>query len=165
MKIRELILALIIIGYLLSVFSFLAFQNSIAFENNKDIPMQMIKLDMVDNTTVTTSYEIENPNSNASESTIVFQAIMGAAMRMGFVLPFVIAGFGFIGLPMGLTQIHLFTHPESTRVVILWIIAMSTIPINYIFTKDIPLWRRIPYIYVIAALLSGTPMFFNNFGG
>lgn len=162
MKTREIILVLIIIGYLLANLSFLAFQNSIEFEKNKDRPMQMIKLDMINNTTITTSYELENPNSNASTSTVVFQAIMGSAMKMGFALPFAIAGIGLVGVPIGLFQNNFVIHPEGYRVMGLWLIAMSTIPINYLFTKDIPLFRRIPYIYLLAAIISGTPMLLNS---
>jgi hypothetical protein len=34
------------------------------------------------------------------------------------------------------------------------------------FTKNIPLYRRVPYIYLLAAIISGTPMLLNeNFGG
>jgi len=44
-------------------------------------------------------------------------------------------------------------------------IAIITIPINYMFTKDIPLYRRVPYIYLLAAMISGTPIIINeNFG-
>ncbi|PIW35135.1 MAG: hypothetical protein COW26_05240 [Nitrosopumilales archaeon CG15_BIG_FIL_POST_REV_8_21_14_020_33_23] len=55
--------------------------------------------------------------------------------------------------------------PEGLRVLVFWIVAMITIPLNYMFTKNIPLWRRIPYIYLLAAIVSGTPLLLNeNFG-
>ena len=158
MKTRKLILVLIIVGYLLSVFSFFAFQNSIIFENNKDRPMQMIKLDMIGNTTITTSYEIESPYLNASASTIIFQAIMGTAMKMGFALPFVIGGLGLTSVPMILITNNFVIPPEAYRTMVFWIIAIITIPINYMFTKDIPLWLRIPYIYLLVVIISGTPI-------
>ncbi len=149
MKTRELFLVLIIIGYLLSVFSFLAFQNSIEFQNNKDIPMQMIKLDMVGNITTTTSYEIENPNSNASVSEMVSLVIMGTAMRFAFALPFAIAGLGMIGGPIALITTSFVIPPEGYRVMAFWLVAMSTIPLTFLLSKDIPLYRRIPYIYLM----------------
>jgi len=162
MKSRELILVLIIVGYLLANLSFLGFQHSIEFENNKDRPMQMVELF---GNGSSRSYEMENPNSNASVSTTIFQAIMGAATKMGFALPFVIGGLGLIGGPMALITNNFVMPPEAYRVMVFWIIAMITIPINYIFTKDIPLWLRIPYIYILAAIISGTPILLSeNFG-
>jgi len=155
MKTRELILVLIIIGYLLSVFSYLVIEYSITFENNKDIPMQMVEL--FGNGT-TRSFEIENPSPDPD----IFTSIFAAGMRVAFALPFAIAGLGLVSVPIGLLQTHLFVPPEGFRVLVFWIIAMITIPINYLFTKDIPLWRRIPYIYLLPALISGTPLLLNS---
>jgi len=96
----------------------------------------------------------------------VFIGIITMLGLVAFALPFAIAGLGLVFVPIGLLQTHLFVPPEGFRVLVFWIIAMITIPINYIFTKDIPLWRRIPYIYLLAAIISGTPMLLNeNFGG
>lgn len=162
MKSRELILVLIMVGYLLAILSFLAFQNSIVFENNKDQSLQMVE---VFGNGTTRSYEVENPNSNASASTTIFQAIMGAAMKMGFALPFVIAGLGFIGGPMAFLHGNLSLSPDGLRVVVFLILSFISIPINYMLTKDIPLWARIPYIYLLAAIISGTPILLSeNFG-
>ncbi len=159
MKTRELILVSIIIGYLLAVFSFLVIEYSITFENNKDRPIQMVELF---GNGSTRSFEIENPAPDPD----IFTSIFAAGMRVAFALPFAIAGLGLVAAPIGLLQTHLFVPPEGFRVLVFWIIAMSTIPIIYMFTKDIPLWRRIPYIYLLAAIISGTPMLLNeNFGG
>ena len=155
MKTRELILVLIIIGYLLANFSFLVFEYSITFENNKDRPIQMVEL--FGNGT-TRSFEVENPAPDPD----VFTSIFAAGMRFAFALPFAIAGLGLVSVPIGLFQNNFVIPPEGFRVLVYWIIAMITIPINYMFTKDIPLWRRIPYIYLLAAIISITPMIFNE---
>ena len=153
------LIVLIIIGYLLSVFSFLAFQYSIEFENNKDRPIQMVE--MFGNGT-TRSYEIENPSPDPD----IFTSIFAAAMRVAFALPFAIAGIGLVSVPIGLLQTHLFVPPEGFRVLVFWIIAMISIPISVMLTKNISLYRRVPYIYLLAAIISGTPMLLNdNFGG
>ncbi len=159
MKTRELILVSIIIGYLFAVFSFLVLEYSITFENNKDRPIQMVELF---GNGSTRSFEIENPAPDPD----IFTSIFAAGMRVAFALPFAIAGLGLVAAPIGLLQTHLLVPPDGFRVLVFWIIAMSTIPIIYMFTKDIPLWRRIPYIYLLAAIISGTPMLLNeNFGG
>ncbi len=137
MKTKELILALIIVGYLLAIFSFLAFQNSIVFENNKDRPMQMIKLDMICNTAITTSYEIESPHSNANASTIAFQAIMGAALRMGFALPFVIGGLGLIGGPMALITNNFVLPPEAYRGMVFWICNVFYVKLKFLYNTTL----------------------------
>ena len=158
LKTRELILVSIIIGYVLVVFSFLVLEYSITFEKNKDIPIQMVELF---GNGSTRSFEIENPSPDPD----IFTSIFAAGMKIGFPLPFAIAGLGLVGAPIGFLQTHLFVPPEGFRVLVFWIIAMISIPINYLFTKDIPLLRRIPYIYLLAAIISGTPMLLNeNFG-
>jgi len=158
MKTRELIPVLIIIGYLLAVFSFLVIENEIKFQNYEPKPIQMVEL--FGNGT-TRSFEIENPSPDPD----IFTSIFAAGMRVSFALPFAIAGLGLVAAPIGLLQTHLFVPPEGFRVLVFWIVAMISIPINYMFTKDIPLWRRIPYIYLLAAIISGTPMILNeNFG-
>ena len=158
MKSRESILVLIIIGYLLANFSFLVFEYGITFENNKDIPIQMVEL--FGNGT-TRSFEIENPSPDPD----IFTSISAAGMRMIFALPFAIAEIGMVSVPIGLLQTHLFVPPEGFRILVFWVIAMITIPISYVFSRDIPLWRRIPYVYLLAAIISGTPLLLNeNFG-
>jgi len=155
MKTRELILVLIIIGYLLAVFSFLVIENEIKFQNYEPKPIQMVEL--FGNGT-TRSFEIENPSPDPD----IFTSIFAAGMRVSFALPFAIAGLGLVAAPIGLLQTHLFVPPEGFRLLVFWIVAMISIPINYMFTKDIPLWRRIPYIYLLAAIISGTPLILNS---
>jgi len=158
MKTRELVLVSVIIGYLLAVFSFLVLEYSVIFENNKDVPIQMVEL--FGNGSVR-NFEVENPSPDPD----IFTSIFAAGMRVAFALPFAIAGLGLVGAPIGFLQTHLFVPPEGFRVLVFWIIAMVTIPINYLFTKNIPLYRRIPYIYFLAAIISGTPLLLNeNFG-
>ena len=158
MKSRESILVLTIIGYLLANFSFLVFEYNITFENNKDISIQMVEL--FGNGT-TRNFEIENPSPDPD----IFTSISAAGGRVAFALPFAIAGLGMVSVPIGLLQTHLFVPPEGFRVLVFWIIAMITIPISYVLSRDIPLWRRIPYVYLLAAIISGTPLLLNeNFG-
>ena len=160
MKSREKIIVLIIIGYLLVNLSILAINYSITFENNKDQSLQMVE---VYGNGTTRSYEIESPEPNIFM--IIIYGILAGAMRLIFVISMGLAGFGLIIIPMGFLEFHVWESPEGFRVVVFWIIAMITIPINYMFTKDIPIWRRIPYIYVLAAIISITPMIFTeNFG-
>ena len=162
MKTRELFLVLIIIGYLLSVFSFLVIEYSITFEANKDRPIMMVKLDMIDNVTTATRYEVPNPAPDPD----IFTSIFAAMGRFAFALPFAIAGLGMIGGPMALITTSFVIPPEGYRVMAFWLVAMSTIPLTFLLSKDIPLYRRIPYIYLLAALISGTPLLFNSrFGG
>jgi len=157
MKTRELILVSIIIGYVLVNFSLIVLQNGVSFEN-KDQSMHMIEV--FDNGT-TRSFEIDNPTPIPE----IFASILGATIRLAYSLSMAIVGIGMVSTPIGFLQTHLFVSPEGFRVLVFWIIAMITIPINYLFTKDIPLWRRIPYIYLLAAIISATPMILNeNFG-
>jgi hypothetical protein len=59
----------------------------------------------------------------------------------------------------------LFSSPEGFRVLVVWIIAMISIPITFHLSKEIMLWRRVLYIYVIAAIIAGIPiMLSENFG-
>jgi hypothetical protein len=160
LKTRELILVLIIIGYVLSVLFYLALEYGVEFENNKDKPIQMVEL--FGNGT-TRSFEIEKP---ALPAPSIFLGILGAGMKLVYALPFTIAGLGLVAAPIGLLQTHLFVPPEGFRVLVFWIIAMSTIPLTFLLSKDILRWRRILYIYLLAAIISGTPMLLNkNFGG
>jgi len=109
----------------------------------------------------TRSYEIDNPSSNPE----IISSILRATVSLSYSLPMAIVGIGMISAPIGFLQTHLLVTPEGFRVLVFWIIAMITIPITYLFTKDIPLWRRIPYIYLLAAIISATPMILNeNFG-
>ena len=154
---NEKILALVILGIILSTFSVLTVQYSIQHEENKDKPMQMVKLD--GNTT--TRYEVQPPPAPPS----IIVGMLSAVMKLAYAFPFAVAGFSLFVTPMGLLQTHLFSSPEGFRVLVVWIIAMISIPITFYLSKEITLWRRVLYIYVIAAIISGIPiMLSENFG-
>jgi hypothetical protein len=160
MKTRELILVLIIIGYVLAVFSFLVIEYEIKLQNYEPKPIPMVELF---GNGSTRSFEIENPPGPYPS---LSSSIGISVMRLSFALPFAIAGLGLVAAPIGLLQTHLFVPPEGFRVLVFWIIAMSTIPLTFLLSKDILRWRRILYIYLLAAIISGTPMLLNeNFGG
>ena len=158
MKTRELILASVILAYVIAVFSFIAFEYSIQFESNKNKPISMVELF---GNGSSRSFEVDNPSPEPDAFTSIFATLM----RFSFAMPFAIAGLGLVAAPIGLLQTHLFVPPEGFRVLVFWIAAMITVPINYLYTKNIPLWRRLPYIYLSTAIVSGTPLLLNeNFG-
>ena len=155
---NERILALVMLGIILSMFSVLSIQYSIQHEENKDKPMQMVTLD--GNVTITHKVQQTPP----APSSIV-TGMIGAFMKLAYALPFAIAGFGLFVTPMGLLQTHLFSSPGGFRVLVFWIIAMASIPITLYLSKEITLWRRVPYIYSISAIIAGIPiMLSENFG-
>lgn len=157
---NEKILGLVILGIILATTSVHAVQYGIQHEENKDRPMQMVKLDMIGNTTTTTSYEI--PTSNPVP---ILTGILSALMKMGYALPFVIAGIGFIGGPMAFLHGNLSLSADGLRMVVFLILSIISIPITFYISREIVFWRRIPYIYVIAALISGIPILLSkNFG-
>ena len=158
MKTREITLVSVIVVYVVAVFSFVAYEYSIQFENNKNRLIPMVELF---GNGSSRSFEIENPSPDPD----AFTSIFATMSRFSFAMPFAIAGLGMVAAPIGLIQTHLFVPPEGFRVLVFWIAAMISIPLNYVFTKNIPLWRRIPYIYFLAAIVSGTPLLLNeNFG-
>jgi len=159
MRTRELILALIIIGYLVAVFSFLVIEYEVQFQNYEPEPMQMVEL--FGNGSAR-SFEMENPPISYPS---IFASMGMSAMRFFYALPFAIAGIGLIFTPIGFLQTHLFVPPEGFRLLVFWTMAIITIPLSFLLSKDVSLWRRILYIYVLAAIISGTPMILNeNFG-
>jgi len=154
---NEKVLALVILGIILSTFSVLAVQYSIQHEENKDKPMQMVKIDG----DTTTSYEVQPPPAPPS----IITGMLGAFMKLAYALPFAMAGFSLFVTPMGLLQTPLFSSPEGLRVLVVWIIAIISIPITFYLSKEITLWRRVLYIYFIAAIIAGIPiMLSENFG-
>ncbi len=89
MKTVELVLVLVIVGYILANFTFLAIEYSIEFENNKDIPIQMVE---PFGNGSSRSFEIKNPSPDPD----IFASISAATMRVAFALPFAIAGLGLV---------------------------------------------------------------------
>lgn len=155
----ELIFASIIIGYLLAVFSAVVVEYEIERQDYVAEPFQMVEL--FGNGTVR-NYEIENtfePN--------LFTSIAQTLSRISFALPFVLGGLGLWNIPLSMYY-GSFTMPPDplNQVLIFLIVSIVSIPVTILLSKGIPMWRRIPYIYLIAALISGTPILFSsNFGG
>ena len=159
MKTRELILVLIILGYSVAVFSFLVIEYEIKLQNSGPEPMQMVEL--FGNGSVR-NFEIEN---TSEQHLSIFASLGMSFLRLLYALTFAVAGIGLIFAPIGFLQTHLFVPPEGFRLLVFWIIAVITIPLTFLLSKDIVWWRRILYIYLIAAIISGTPMILNeNFG-
>lgn len=154
---NEKILALVILGILLSIFSVLSIQYSIQHEENKEKPMQMVTLDG----NATMAYDVQSPPAPPS----IITGMLGAFMKLAYALPFAIVGFSLFVTPIGLLQTHLFSSPDGFRVLVFWIIAIVSIPITFYLSKEIILWRRVLYIYSISAIIAGIPiMLSENFG-
>src|SRR5690606_22106801 len=93
------------------------------------------------------NYEIEQPPLPAPTMVL---GILGAGMKLAFALPFVLTGIGIWGMALVFVNPALPLQPEIFhRWLLFFIPSMIVIPINYILTKDIPLWRRIPYMYLL----------------
>ena len=154
---NEKILALVMLGIILSTFSALSVQYSIQHEENKDKPIQMVNLD--GNTT--TRYEIQPPPSPPA----IIVGMMGASMKLAFALPFALSGFSiFVGF-IGLYETGFDINRDIYHYAIYWTLSIISIPITFYLSREMPLWRRIPYIYFIAGLISGIPiMLSENFG-
>ena len=156
MKTRELILISIIIGYLLAVFSFLVIEYEIKFQNYERKPIPMVELF---GNGSTRNYEIENPAPDPN----LFTSISISMVRFAFALPFVVAGIGIWGIPIAMIHGNFAMPPETPyHVLVFWMLSMISIPVTTIFSKGIPLWRRIPYIYLIAVLIGGTSILLNS---
>jgi len=155
---KELIFASITIGYLLAVFSIIVIEYEVERQNYVAQPIQMVEL--FGNGT-TRNYEIENtfePN--------LFTSIAGTMIRFSFALPFVLGGFGLWNIPLSMYYGN-FTMPLEPpyQVLIFLIVSIASIPVTILLSKGIPMWRRIPYIYLIAVLIGGTPILLSsNFG-
>ena len=153
MKTREIIFIIFLVAYTSTVFAVVAIDKSQTTLNSEQLQM----VELFGNGT-TKSYEMENsykPNG--------FAVIVGTLMHFVFVLPFALAGFGMWGMPI------VWVNPELTvsaeihyRWLSFFIPSIISIPVTTVLSKKIPLWRRIPYIYVIAMLIAGTPIFMNG---
>jgi len=157
---NEKILGLVILGIILAATSVHAVQYGIQFEENKGTPMRMIEA--FGNGT-TRSFEV--PTSSPHSVLIALFGILAALMKIVFALPFVIAGLGFIGGPMAFLHGNLSLSTDGLRVVVFLILSIISIPITFYISREIVFWRRIPYIYIITALISGIPILLSeNFG-
>lgn len=158
MKTRELIFASIMIGYLLAVFSAVLIEYEIQNQNYEPQPIQMIEL--FGNGSAR-NYEVENlfePN--------FFTSVALTLSRFSFALPFVIGGFGLWHIPLAMMYGSFALPPELPYQMLTFLtVSVVSIPVNAILSKGIPMWRRIPYIYLIAVLIGGTPILLSsNFG-
>lgn len=158
MKTSESVLVLIIIGYVLAVFSAVVIEYEIKNQNYESQPMQMVELF---GNGSTRNYEVENPFEPN-----LFSSIAAALSRFSFALPFVIAGFGMWNIPLAMGY-GSFAMPQETlyQMLVFLTVSISSILVTAILSKGIPMWRRIPYIYLIAVIIGGTPILLSsNFG-
>ena len=91
------------------------------------------------------------------DKTSLSMSFVAGFSNFAFMIPLIIAGVGvwlpWIGIIYGQFPT---SGNESILVLSFWILSMVSIPITIILSKGIPLWRRIPYVYFIAVLISGT---------
>ena len=151
---KELIFASITIGYLLAVFSAVVIEYEIERQNYVAQPIQMVEL--FGNGT-TRNYEIEN----TSEPNL-FTSIAGTMIRFSFALPFVLGAIGIWGIPLAIIPGNFAISPETSFVLIFWLVSFISIPVTILLSKGIPMWRRIPYIYLIVVLIGGTPFLLSS---
>ena len=151
---KELIFASVTIGYLLAVFSIVVIEYEVERQNYVAQPIQMVEL--FGNGT-TRNYEIEN----TSEPNL-FTSIAGTMIRFSFALPFVLGAIGIWGIPLAIIPGNFAISPETSFVLIFWIVSFISIPVTILLSKGIPMWRRIPYIYLIVVLIGGTPFLLSS---
>ena len=151
MKTRELIFVLIIVAYISIVFSVLVYEYDTKVQDYERKPMQMVELY---GNGSSRSYEIENPSTMPT----IFSSILGSMMQFTFSLPLVVAGIGIIGIPIDAIQSNVVITPETYFGIIFWAISFGIIPVALKFLKDISWWRKIPYTYLLTAIISGTPI-------
>jgi len=151
---KELIFVSVTIGYLLAVFSIVVIEYEIERQNYVAQPIQMVEL--FGNGT-TRNYEIEN----TSEPNL-FTSIAGTMIRFSFALPFVLGAIGIWGIPLAIIPGNFAISPETSFVLIFWLVSFISIPVTILLSKGIPMWRRIPYIYLIVVLIGGTPFLLSS---
>lgn len=154
---RESLLVFFILGYVLAVFSFLVMEYEIKYQNYEPKPIPMVEL--FGNGT-TRSFEVENP---APDPDLIYSILL-SLNRFVFAFPFVVAGIGIIASPLYLLSAPSIS-PEGYKTLAFWVIGIGATVLAFLYTRNVPLWRRLPYIYLIMVLVSGTPMLLNeNFG-
>ena len=144
---NEKILLSIIIGYFLVVFSIIILGFIIASQISEPMPIETITIFENGTTKQNVAY--------TNELSISVSFIAGFSNFL-FIIPLILAGMGLWlpGIAIIFGQFPL--HETSILVLTFWILSMVSIPITIKFSKGIPLWRRIPYIYLVAVLISGT---------
>jgi len=155
MKFREIIFIIFIISYTSIIFAAAVIDKSETTLNSESQSQQMVEL--FGNGT-TRSFEMENQNISNG-----FSFIGSAFFHFVFAFPFVLAGIGIWGMAIVFVNPAL---PVQTEIFHQWLLffipSIISIPATAILSTKIPLWRRIPYIYFVAMLISGTPIFMNG---
>ena len=151
MKTRELIFVLIIVAYISVTFSVLVHEYDTKVQDYDRKPMQMVELS---GNGSSRTYEIENPSPMPN----IFSSILGSVMQFTFSLPLVVAGIAIIGVPIAAIQSNLIITPETYHGIIFWVTSIGMIPIVLKFLKELSWWRKIPYTYILTAIISGTPI-------
>ena len=152
MQKNEKIFLSIIIGYFFTIFSIVVFGIVIAIQISEPMPIEVITA--FGNGTTKDSIVIP-------DQTPLSTSFVAGFSNFSFVFPFILAGVG-IWLPwISIIYGQLPTYGDNAILVLsFWILSMVSIPITIKLSKGIPLWRRVPYIYLIAILIGGTAIWF-----
>ncbi len=150
MKTNELIFVLIIAAYISITFSVLVYEYDTKVQDHEQKPIQMVELF---GNGSSRNYVIENH----SPMPTVFSSILGSMMQFSFSFSMAVAGVAIIWIPVSVIQSNFVLSPETYHVIIFWVASIGIIPISLKFLKDIPWWRKIPYMYFLTAIVSGTP--------
>lgn len=145
---NEKIFLAVISGYFFAIFSIVVFGMVIATQASDSIPVELVTV--YENETTKNSVVITDAPSLSTSFAAGFS-------NFSFVFPFILSGVG-VWLPwVSIMYGHLPTpHGTSALVLSFWILSMVSIPITTKLSRGIPMWRRIPYIYLVAALIGGT---------
>jgi hypothetical protein len=145
---NEKIFLSIIIGYFLIIFSIVVFGVVIAIQTSETIPIDVVTV-FGNGTT--------KDDTVIPDKTLLSTSFVARFSNFSFIFPFILAGVG-IWLPwISIMNGQFLTNGnESVLVLSFWILSMVSIPITTKLSRGIPLWRRIPYVYFIAALIGGT---------
>ena len=151
MKSREMVFVLVIVAYIGIAFSVLVYEYNTKVQDYERKPMQMVELS---GNGSSRTYEIENP----SPAPNIFSSILGSIIQFTFSLPLVVAGIAIIGVPIAVIQSNMIITPETYYGIAFWIASIGIIPIALKFQKELSWWRKIPYTYLLTAIISGTPI-------
>ncbi len=148
MQKNEKIFLSIIIGYFFTIFSIVVFGIVIAIQTSELMPVEVVTAFG----NGTTKEGIVIPDRTPLSTSFV-----AGFSNFSFIFPFILAGVG-IWLPwISIIYGQLPMYGDTAILVLsFWILSMVSIPITIKFSKGIPLWRRIPYIYLVAVLIGGT---------
>ena len=155
MKTKEIIFVIFIISYTSTIFTTVVIDKAETTLNSESQPLQMVEL--FGNGTAR-NYEIESPyNPN------IFSVAAGTLGHFMFAFSFVLGGFGMWGMPIVWANPELVTPAEvHYQWLSFFIPSVVSVPVTTLLSTKIPLWRRVPYIYLIAMFIAGTPIFMNS---